>query len=184
MSKAESKLKEELESLFEDPPVDLPYSVDYWDPLHEDIFHWRAIFIGPEGTPYENGAFEAEIKFSKEYPEICPEIIFKTKIYNCNISPINGKICVSLLEYWNIKEPNDPNYFPPKYKNMREALFAISVLFYEQNPISPMNTEAAELYKKNDKTDFNNKVKKWVKFYADIENELYKNENRQKENLN
>lgn len=183
MTDAESILKKELDSLFDDPPTDLPYSVNYWDPLNEDLFHWRAIFIGPVGTPYENGAFEAEITFEKDYPKIGPKIRFKTRIYNCNIHPTTGEICVSLLNYWNITDPLNKNYFPSKYKNIREALFAISVLFYEQNPTSPMNREAASLYKKDDKTEFNNEVKKWVKFYAEIENEIYKDEKRQKQNL-
>lgn len=183
MSSAEAKLKEELENLFEDPPADLPYSVNYWDPIKEDIYHWRAIFIGPEGTPYENGAFEAEIIFDKDYPKSCPKIKFKTRIYNCNISPDDGTICVSLLNNWKITDPSNKDYFPPKYKNIREALFAISVLFYEQNAKSPLNTEAARLYLKDDKTEFNNKVKKWVKFYAEIENEVYKDEKRQKQNI-
>lgn len=183
MTDAESKLNSELESLFEDPPTDLPYSVNYWDPVNEDIFHWRAIFIGPEGTPYENGAFEAEIKFDKDYPKIPPKITFKTRIYNCNIDPNDGTVCVSLLTNWKIDDPKHEDYIPPKLKNIREVLFAVSILFYEQNPISPMNWEAAQLYKKEDKTDFNNKVKKWVNFYAEIENEVYKDKERQKQNI-
>ena len=184
MSTAESILKKELDDLFDNPPVDLPYSVDYWDPPGEEkINHWRAIFTGPEGTPYENGAFEVEILFDDNYPISCPNIKFKTRIFNCNISDIDGTICVSLLNNWNITDPSDKDYFPPKSKNIREALFAISVLFYEQNPKSPLNTFAAELYLKEDKTDFNNEVKKWVNFYAEIENEIYKDQNRQKQNI-
>lgn len=178
---AEVILKKELDDLFESPPVDLPYSVDYWDPLNEDIFHWRAVFIGPEGTPYKNGAFEAEIIFDKNYPTSRPNIKFKTKIFNCNISKVDGTICVSLLNNWEITDTDNKDYFPPKYKNMRAALFAISVLFYKQNPESPMNKEAAVLYKKVDKTEFDNEVNRWVNFYALIENELYKDENRQKQ---
>ena len=72
-------LEFQLDDLLEYPPADLPYSVDYWDPIDVDIFHWRAIFIGPEGTPYENGAFEAEIKFDTNYPKSPPSIKFKTR---------------------------------------------------------------------------------------------------------
>ena len=61
-------------------------------------------------------------------------------------------------------------------------MFAISLLFYEQNPTSTLNKEATELYKKEDKTDFNNKVKEWINFYAEIENEVYKDKERQKMN--
>ena len=61
-------------------------------------------------------------------------------------------------------------------------MFAISLLFYEQNPTSTLNKETAELYKKEDKTDFNNKVKEWINFYAEIENEVYKDKERQEMN--
>lgn len=159
MIDAESKLNIELESLFEDPPTDLPYSINYWDPVNQDIFFWRAIFIGPEGTPYEKGAFESEIKFHKDYPKSPPKITFKTRIYNFNIDLNNGTVCVSLLNNWKIEDPKHEDYFPPKSKNIREPLFAVSLLFYEQNPTSTLNKKAAELYKKEGKTDFNNKVK-------------------------
>jgi hypothetical protein len=53
---------------------------------------------------------------------------------------------------------------------MKQVLFAVSVLFYEQNPDSPYNNSAAELYKKKQKdeknTEFDEKVKKYVEFYA------------------
>ena len=127
MTDVESKLNIELESLFEDPPTDLPYSVNYW--------------------------------FHKDYPKSPPKITFKTRIYNCNIDPNKGTVCVSLLKNWKIEDPKHGDYFPPKSKNIREALFAVSLLFYEQNPTSTLNKKAAELYKKEDKTDFINNVK-------------------------
>ena len=61
-------------------------------------------------------------------------------------------------------------------------MFAVSLLFYEQNPTSTLNKEAAELYNKEDKTDFINKVKEWVNFYAEFENEVYKDKERQEMN--
>lgn len=155
---------------FLDPETDFPYSVDYWDePGKEDPFHWSVLFFGPEETPYCDGLFKAEVIFPNEYPNKGPTIKFITKIFNCNISSITGKVCVSPITYWEVTDPENGNYFPKEQKNMKEALFAVSVLFYEQNPNSPMNDDAAFLYKKEDKTEFNKKVKQWVDFYASPE---------------
>ena len=37
-----------------------------WD-SDEDLFHLKAMIIGPEGTPYEKGLFFFDIEFTKKY---------------------------------------------------------------------------------------------------------------------
>lgn len=171
MSKeSEKKLLEEFDDINDNPELDLPYTIGYWDPPEEeDIYKWRAIFIGPEGTPYDGGLFEAQILFKKEYPyypSSPPKIYFKTKIFNCNISFHTGEVCISIINNWEIEDKNDKDYIEPEKKNIKEVLFAVSILFYEQNPESPLNSNAAELYEKEDKTEFNQMVKKYIDLYA------------------
>ena len=171
MSAKKSKLLQEFEDINDNPDIDLPYTIGYWDPPEEEnIKRWRAIFIGPEGTPYEGGLFEAKIIFEDNYPQKPPKINFTTKIYNCNINWSDGKVCISIINDWEITNEKDEKYIKPEDKNMKQVLFAVSVLFYEQNPDSPYNRSAAELYKKKMKdeknTEFDEKVKKYVEFYA------------------
>ena len=171
MSAKKSKLLQEFEDINDNPDIDLPYTIGYWDPPEEEnIKRWRAIFIGPEGTPYEGGLFEAKITFEDNYPKKPPKINFITKIYNCNINWSDGKVCISIINDWEITDEKDEKYIRPEDKNMKQVLFAVSVLFYEQNPDSPYNRSAAELYKKKLKdeknTEFDEKVKKYVEFYA------------------
>ena len=37
-------------------------------PSEANIFEWKATLPGPEGSPYEGGEFEIEIKLPKDYP--------------------------------------------------------------------------------------------------------------------
>jgi ubiquitin-protein ligase len=46
----------------------------------EDIFHWEAIMIGPQDSPYADGVFLLNIDFSVGYPFKPPIVNFKTKV--------------------------------------------------------------------------------------------------------
>eukprot|EP00300_Choanocystis_sp_HF-7_P013606 c18371_g1_i1.p2 GENE.c18371_g1_i1~~c18371_g1_i1.p2 ORF type:complete len:308 (+),score=74.53 c18371_g1_i1:89-925(+) len=66
---------------------------------------WRALIIGPEGTPYENGCFQFDIFFPASYPKSPPlvnlqttggsRVRFNPNLYEC------GKVCLSLLGTWD-----------------------------------------------------------------------------------
>jgi ubiquitin-protein ligase len=64
----------------------------------------KAIIVGPQGTPYENGLFEFDILCPSEYPNEAPKAHFRTISengtgFNPNLYP-DGKICLSLLGTW------------------------------------------------------------------------------------
>ena len=61
-------------------------------------------------------------------------------------------------------------------------MFAVSILFYDQNPEDAYNSTAAKFYKKNDKTEFNKKVKEYIDLYAT--EDKYENEELQKLEVN
>jgi ubiquitin-conjugating enzyme E2 G2 len=50
----------------------------------DDYFTWVAMFSGPEGTPFEGGVFEAELKFPEDYPLRPPEMRFLDKMWHPN----------------------------------------------------------------------------------------------------
>jgi ubiquitin-conjugating enzyme E2 D/E len=53
--------------------------------VNDNIFHWRAIVLGPGSTPYENAAFECHILIPTNYPAQAPQVYFATEIYHCNV---------------------------------------------------------------------------------------------------
>ena len=55
------------------------------------------VMKGPEGTPYEDGAFLLYAHFPPTYPRTAPEMRFITPIYHCNVNP-EGRICHSIFD--------------------------------------------------------------------------------------
>ncbi|WVQ95948.1 hypothetical protein IAU59_003047 [Kwoniella sp. CBS 9459] len=65
----------------------------------------KAMIIGPEGTPYENGCFVFDIFLPLDYNSRCPQVKSMTTNggkfrYNPNLYA-DGKVCLSLLGTWS-----------------------------------------------------------------------------------
>lgn len=69
----------------------------------DNIFEARALIIGPEKTPYENGYFLFHITFPDNYPFNSPTVKFMTGDGKTRFHPnlyIKGKVCLSILGTW------------------------------------------------------------------------------------
>ena len=75
----------------------------YYKHDDEDLLKGKALIIGPQGTPYENGFYLFEIKYPANYPFSPPKLIYRTNdgvtrfnpnLYKC------GKVCLSVLNTW------------------------------------------------------------------------------------
>lgn len=74
--------------------------------IKRDFLHWSGSIIGPKDTPYANGLYYFEMKFTDNYPKKGPiDVQMRTKIYHPNIDSSNGHICVSYFSGW--EETND-----------------------------------------------------------------------------
>ena len=126
------RLTKELADINKNPPTNCSAGL-----IDDDIFHWQATIMGPEGTPYQGGVFELRIDFPQDYPFKPPNVVFTTKIYHCNINS-NGNICLDIL-----KDQWSPALTTSK------ILLSICSLMNDQNPNDPLDADAAELYLKN-----------------------------------
>ena len=104
-----------------------------------DLFLWKAIIIGPEGTPFSGGTFCAHIKFPTDYPFKPPKITFNTKIYHPNISE-QGSICLDILS----------SQWSPAL-TITKVLLSLSSLLTDPNPDDPLVGDVARVYKKDRK---------------------------------
>jgi len=102
-----------------------------------DVFKFNVVFLGPKDSPYEETINNISINVQKEYPNKAPTIKFVNKIYHPNVST-DGMICLDVL-----KENWKPIY------TFRTIIMSIISLLSDPNPESPLNGEAAKLYKES-----------------------------------
>ena len=148
MSGFKRRLNSEYKDILQRPPANVSAGL-----VDGEIRHWHATIFGPEESPYEGGIFELDIRFPQDYPFNPPKIKFKTKVFHPNIDS-NGSICLDILK---------SNWSPAL--TMEKVLLSILALLNSPNPDDPLDTSAANLYKK-DRDGYNSKVKEYVIKYA------------------
>ena len=137
--------------------------------VNDNIFNWKVTMVGPKGTPYEGGLFTILIFFPTNYPKYGPDFRFQNKICHLNVDwrkngvPGNGHICLTTLNEWKSTGKVEGK----KGFGVKQALFDIFCLFYNQGKESPYDEKLAELYMKN-KDKFNEEARRWTKKYAQI----------------
>jgi ubiquitin-conjugating enzyme E2 D/E len=100
----QKRLEKEEADMRNDPPE---YCAAHPAPGSERL-KWDVAVVGPQGSPYENGVFYAEIVIEPvganaeddflHYPYRPPRIRFNTRIYHMNISQTNGLVCLDILQ--------------------------------------------------------------------------------------
>eukprot|EP01027_Heterolobosea_sp_BB2_P011755 GEZU01017088.1.p1 GENE.GEZU01017088.1~~GEZU01017088.1.p1 ORF type:complete len:111 (+),score=18.29 GEZU01017088.1:327-659(+) len=95
--------------------------------------------MGPPGSPYAGGIFFLDIYFPEEYPFKPPKILFRTRIYHCNVNA-NGAICLDILK---------DNWSPAL--TISKVLLSISSLLTDPNPHDPLVPAIAKQFLENRK---------------------------------
>lgn len=152
-------IQKELNEFLEDPDIDDIFGIDYWDDENPNVLNWKVTMYGPEGTLYEGGYFLIKIDFDEKYPEVKPEVKFRTKIYHTNVNQTDGHVCISTLNNWGNKTEK------PSMKNVLED---IAFLIWNQNA----NAGYFDFQKEyiNNYAEFEKKARQWVREYANVEN--------------
>lgn len=74
------RLKKELNNLTNDPGP----GISCWA-IDDTLYELKALILGPEDSPYEQGMFTLSIAIPERYPFEPPRVRFDTPIYHPNI---------------------------------------------------------------------------------------------------
>lgn len=144
------RIMKELQAVKDDPEAHIGLSF-----VNEaDIHHLKGTFLGPPGTPYENGKYYIDIEVPMEYPFKPPKMKFDTKVYHPNISSVTGAICLDILK----------NAWSPVI-TLKSALISLQALLQSPEPNDPQDAEVAKHYL-TDRESFNKTAAYWNKLYA------------------
>lgn len=158
-SQANLLLQKQLKDLCKNP-VD-GFSAGLVD--ETNIFEWSVSIIGPEGTLYEDGFFNAIMKFPEDYPCNPPTVRFVTDIWHPNIYP-DGKVCISILH----APGDDPHGYESATERwnpvhtVESILLSIISMLSSPNDESPANVDAAKEWRDR-RADFKKRVSRCVR---------------------
>ena len=130
----------------------------------DDYFEWEAVVLGPQGTPYDGGCFEARISIPQDYPFSPPTMRFTSQMWHPNVFA-NGVVCISILH-----SHGDPHYADfesaseqwSPVQSLETVLLSVVSMLAEPNPNSPANVDAAKQWRDN-REAFNKKVDQCVR---------------------
>lgn len=120
----------------------------------------KGVITGAEGTPYDGGKFDLEIKVEDNYPFQPPKVKFTTPIWHPNISSVTGAICLDVLkDKWAAA------------LTIRTVLLSISAMMAKPEPDDPQDAVVAKQYK-SDQSMFVKVAKFWTYKYANKEGQI------------
>lgn len=101
------------------------------------------------------GTFELGIRIPSTYPTKPPAISFKTRLFHPNISWKDGEICLDVLQ----------NQWTPAW-TLSSACTAILALLDAPEPDSPLNVDAATLFRAGDVRAYASACRMYTLLYA------------------
>lgn len=147
-SVSSKRLQHELDSLIKEPLLDCNAG-----PKGSNLYKWVACLRGPAGSPYEGGVFFLDLSFNNRFPFEPPKVVFRTKIYHCNINS-KGKICLDVLgDAWS------------PILSVSKLLLSISALLAAPNADDPLVGDIAKLALTNPKLH-DQKCREYTRRYA------------------
>ena len=74
------------------------------------------MIVGPPDTMYEGGFFKAQLDFPADFPNMPPEMTFKSEMWHPNVYE-DGKVCISILhppgeDQFNTQETAEERWRP------------------------------------------------------------------------
>ncbi|GAV60490.1 UQ_con domain-containing protein [Cephalotus follicularis] len=129
VSASGKRIQREMSELNMDPPPDCSAG-----PKGDNLYHWVSTMMGSPGTPYQGGIFFLDITFPSDYPFKPPKVVFKTRIYHCNVD-MAGNLSLEIL-----KDGWSPAL------TITKVLLAIKSTFTNPDPYNPLVPGIARLF--------------------------------------
>ncbi|XP_050369546.1 constitutive photomorphogenesis protein 10 [Argentina anserina] len=148
VSSSGKRIQREMVELNMDPPPDCSAG-----PKGDNLYHWVATIIGPPGTPYQGGIYFLDIKFPGEYPFKPPQIVFRTRVFHCNVDS-SGNVSLEI-----VKDGWSPAL------TITKVLLAIRSIFTKPDPYNPLVPSIAHLYLA-DKAKHDELASEWTMRFA------------------
>ncbi|KAL8141888.1 hypothetical protein V2J09_014920 [Rumex salicifolius] len=150
VSTSGKRIQKEMGELHLFPPADCSAG-----PIGDNLYHWVATIIGPAGTPYQDGIFFLDIKFPNDYPFKPPQVVFKTRIYHCNVDS-SGNVNLNIL-----KDGWSPAL------TISKVLLALRSIFLNPEPYNTLSPGIAHLYV-GDRTKHDEIAAEWTLRFASL----------------
>ncbi|KAL6513741.1 Constitutive photomorphogenesis protein 10 [Orobanche hederae] len=148
VSASGKRIQKEMSELNTRPPPDCSAG-----PKGDNLYHWVATLFGSPGTPYEGGIFFLDITFPSDYPFKPPKVVFRTRIYHCNVDS-NGNVSLDIL--------ND-GWSPAL--TISKVLVALGSIFTNPDTHKPIVPGIAHLYLAN-KAKHDELAAEWTQRFA------------------
>ncbi|KAI8342197.1 ubiquitin-conjugating enzyme E2 E2-like protein [Choanephora cucurbitarum] len=148
LSSSAKRISKELAEISLDPPSNCSAG-----PKGDNLYEWVSTIAGPSDSPYAGGIFFLDVHFPQEYPFKPPKVVFRTRIYHCNINS-QGAICLDILK---------DNWSPAL--TISKVLLSICSLLTDANPHDPLVGSIAQEYLTN-REEHDSIAREWTKRYA------------------
>lgn len=127
-------LRNQFKELVKNPPDGVQVGL-----IDDNIYKWRVILEGPEGTPFEGGIFKAQLLFPPTFPEKPPEFKMISEFWHPNFFT-NGNVCISILH-----DPTDTSHHrhEPDSEKWRPVLGVEQILLSVMSLLNEPNTDSA-----------------------------------------
>ena len=124
----------------------------------DDIYQWKVIISGPEGSPYEGGKFECKVTLPKEYPHKPPKFQVVTKCYSFIINEEDHTICAPILAM-----EGEGHWTPTN--NVHQVCMVFRTMLGDLDSEHVMNAELHKQSKEN-RNAYIKTAKEWTAKYA------------------
>ncbi|KAI9371846.1 ubiquitin-conjugating enzyme/RWD-like protein [Aspergillus egyptiacus] len=142
----------ELAELTESPPEGITVSLAN----EANLYEWKVLMDGPEGSPYHKGKFHVKLVLPTDYPFKPPTVSFVTKVYHPNVTnDEKGSMCLGMLKADEWKPSS----------RLSAVLQLARSLLEEPMPDDAVEGRIAEQYRE-DRKRYEEIAREWTRKYA------------------